>query len=285
MRVLALGSLLAGLMVISAPASPIFYEGLNYSLGELNGFTGGTGWSGAWSADPVTTEIVNPATALTYHVPGGGNVSGGNRALRFTGTADLASIIARSLPSQTGNVYFSFLFRENAGTINTNDFMAFWFDNDTTVTSSQTLIPSLGLKGNHGDGANTLDFASRLNLGSDVFSTAASTGTTYLIVGRLFKTAGNYNRFSLWINPTSASTNTPDVTASVATGSTTSFSRLGVRIANLDADDVVYVDEFRAGTTFADVVPLNTPDSAPYVLISSGLIAIALIRRRKILAV
>jgi len=273
----------AGLLAISAPASPIFYEGVNYSLGELSGLNGGTGWGSAWTATTANTEVVDPVTALTYHVPGGGTVNGGNRALRITGTPD-ASILGRNVPNQTGDVYFSFLFRENAGTIDTNDFMDFWFDNDVTVTGGQTAIPSIGLKGNHGDGANTLDFASRLNLGGEAFSTAATTGTTYLIVGRLFKTGANYNRFSLWVNPDAGDAGTPDVTATVANGNTTNFLRLGMRIANLDANDVVFVDEIRAGTTFADVVPTtapNTPEPAAYVLVSIGLIGFGVIRRRK----
>jgi hypothetical protein len=288
MRRLTLLPIAVGLLAISAPAGQIFYEGFDYSIGGLNALNGGTGWSSPWIADATTTQIVNPLSALTYQVPGGNTINGGNRALQITPPPTTAAvtdaIIARSLPTQTGDVYFSFLFRENSGVIDTNDFLSFWFDNNNTVDPGQTLIPSLGLKGNHGDGSSTLDFGSRLNLGSDVYSTAATTGTTYLIVGRLFKSVpgGTYNRFSLWVDPTAGSAGTPDVTASVTTGSTSSFSRLGVRIANLDTTpkDVIFVDEFRAGTTFADA--LATPEPAACLLVSFGLIGLGIIRRRKI---
>src|SRR5688572_23550369 len=148
-------------LVIPASASSIFYDGFNaYLPGELGGQSGGSGWGAAWTAVAANTEIVSPGTALSYSVAGGGTVSGGSSALQLTGNNDGQA--TRTLgTAQTGDVYFSFLYRQSAGTIDTFDFMTFWFDNNGTTTANQTLIPNIGVRGNQGDGSGPEDFMVR----------------------------------------------------------------------------------------------------------------------------
>ena len=271
-------------LAIPACASSIFYEGFNsYLPGELNTQNGGTGWGTAWTAITANTEVVNPGTALSYSVPGGGTVNGGSSALQLTGNNNAQ--IARSISTaQTGDVYFSFLYRQSGGILNTDDMMLFWFDNNTTLSGIQNGVPNIGVKGNNGTGAGPEDFVSRVTVGFPEYSTAFVPGTDFFIVGRLFKTgAGNYDSFSLWVNPSFGDAGTPDIT-STAAGTSSSFLRLGIRSANQDAADILNVDEFTAGTTWNDVVPAAItpiPEPTAFALAGIGFIGILLSRRKR----
>jgi hypothetical protein len=262
---------------LGAGAVPLATESFSYAAGELNGQSGGTGFSGAWTASPGPTQVIDPGTPLSYAVPGGGLVDGGNRALLVEGTSNGDNILFRSLasPIAADVVFVSFLFQIRSGTVGDNDFAVVWHDN--AATGSHTSTPNIGLKGNEGVGGGaTNDFVARIDLnGPSAYSTNIAIGQTYFVVGRLSKStpgaANRFDRFALWIDP-SAVDPTPDAT-SAFTGSLTSFGMLGVRSANLDADDDVLFDNVSYGTTWSDVVPVPEPDTA--LLLALGLAALA----------
>src|SRR5262245_49821674 len=200
------GVLLAGSAAAPAPAVPLVVEDFSYAAGELNGQAGGTGFSGAWTASTGPTQIVDLGTPLSYAVPGGAVVDGGNRALLVEGTSNGDSILFRSLasPVAADEVYVSFLFRFGAGGAGDNDFSVFWHDNASA--GSHTDVPNIGLKVNEGGGAAN-DFVARIDLnGPSAYSTNLTIGQTYFLVGRLSKSTPGvsslYDRFALWVNPT-----------------------------------------------------------------------------------
>ena len=236
-----------------AQGAIIATDNFTYSLGELSGNNGGTGWNSAWSSDTGVTQVVDPGTPLTYSVPGDGAFQGGNRAVQVDGNSDNA--IYRSFSSFSGtDLFFSFLIRVEAGSVlNPNDFASFWFDN--VATGSHNGVPSIGVKADGGDGSITSDVMSRVQLGSEAYSTPLSTGTTYFIVGHLFKSnpAGNFDRFEHWVNPTFSSQGSPLATSS-GVGTQSSLSILGLRSANLDPGDSILFDQVTLGTEWADVV-------------------------------
>ena len=216
--------------------------------GPLAGNNGGSGWAGAWGSAGGNPTVIDPATDL---VANGNN--GGNRAVQFAANNDNAAY--RTLASaQSGDIFFSFLFRFDIGTggsIGNNDFLALWFDNVTT--GSHTGRPNIGLKSQ--EGPSDTDYFVRLSLGDEEYSTTqAVVGTTVQLVGRLFKDANaNYNRMSLWVNPTNSDLGSPDATAMIG-ASISSFNTVGFRTTNLDSSDKLLVDQLVLGTDWQDVV-------------------------------
>ena len=258
-----------------ASATTIASESFAYAPGELDGQGGGTGWSGLWAAVTSNTEVVASSVPLQYST-GSWSLGGGGYALQVTGASNQSNLIYRSLANpQSGDVWVSFLARWQAGTVNNNDFLVFWFDN--SATGDHTTKPNIGIKGDQGAGAGSEDFVVRLTMGTnDDYAgniTPPETANAHLIVGHLYKDAStNYDAFEMWVDPTLADP-VGDRTASNFgyaiddTGNTSlnSFSMIGMRSANLDAGDVILIDEFRLGTTMQDVLQGGLGEPPPMV--------------------
>lgn len=258
-----------------AAAVQLVQEDFAYAVGELNGQASGSGFSGAWTATVGPTEVIDPGTALSYAIPGGGVVAGGNRALLVEGTSNGDNILFRSLasPISADEIYVGFLFQARTGTIADNDFAVFW--HDSAATGTHVGVPNLGVKGNEGGGASN-DFVARIDLaGPTAYSTNITVGQTYYVVGRLAKSspgaANLYDVFDLWVDPAAVDP-TPDAT-SAFTGSLASFSVLGMRSANMDATDDFLFDAIRYATTWQEIVPVPEPSTG--VLFALGLALLA----------
>jgi len=259
-------------------AEPFTYGTAGSSV-ELNGQNGGTGFSGAWTADTAVTEVVDPGTPLSYD-PAAGPIGGGHRALRLNRPGTSAYEAERMLATpESGDVYVSFLLRWDEGTVGANDFVSLFFDD--------TAGPSIGVKGNQASSSGTKDFYTRLTSGGTVAYSGniGDNTTTHLVVGRLFKDGStNYNSFSLWADPLWTDEANPDVTATGDAGFA-SFSRIGLNVWNLDSDDVILVDQLRFGRAWKDVV-FGVPEPATSSLLLLGLLtagfAVSLRRRKSI---
>lgn len=261
----------------SAQAALIATDDFNYSIGEISGQNGGSGWGTAWTGIASLTEVVDPGTPLSYSTPGAG-INGGDRALEITGNND--NVVSRGLSSaQSGNtVFVSFLVR-TSGLFTANDFASFWFDN--VATGGHTLVPNIGIKSDGGVGG--LDFMARLSLGIEVYSTAATSGTNYLVVGRLSKSvpgaANNYDSFALWVNPSAGAANSPDATATLGVG-LSSFTTVGVRTTTLDTGDSILFDYLSLSTTYSDAIGA-VPEPGSMMLLASGGALLLFLRRRR----
>jgi hypothetical protein len=240
LRVILLTTLLAVPLGQTASAA-VFSESFNYSLGGLNGQGGWTATSGATVVDPAPDVIVN-------------GTNGGNRALQLVGQN--ADIAVHTFAAQTGDVFFSFVFRFDAGVLSNNDFLGLWID-DGTSTGDHTTVPSIGLKVNQG-GSGTLDYFVRVENGAEAYSTLATLDVPVQVVGRLYKDGPSlvYNKFALWINPDGSDLNSPDAVATLTPPPTglSSVSRLGFRTATLAAGDQLLVDELMVTTNFQEVI-------------------------------
>lgn len=258
--------LLAGAASAALIASDDF-EG--YTPGGLNALNGGTGWGGAWSANPEVSVVTN---TLSYS-SGTVSLNGGSQALQFVpnegGSAINDGIISRALgSSQTGTVYFSMLFQDSINpNLPDNDFIQWGFDTGTGN-------PNASIMRRNG----TFQSRSTTTTSNSEDSTITSTvGSTYLLVFKATKSGANYDSISLFVNPDSQTEpGTPDAEATANSG-LSSFDNFLARSAFHEDGDSFLIDELTIATTFAEVVPIPEPSSALLGLL--GLIP--LLRRRR----
>ena len=207
------------LFVTTARAELLVYEPFDYDTGDIDGQNGGMGFGSEWVVNSgFTFEVVDPGGPMQYVMPGGGTISGGNRALRF-GNDSFGDVLADEVDSlkrefddihEFDEVYISFLYRyDPEGYIDDNDFVVWWF-NDRGG-------PQLGLKGNGGDGSLTDDFVGRVSGAFaapqqafvpdvDISDEAGTMGETFFLVGKMARadysdTPLDYDEFSIWVNP------------------------------------------------------------------------------------
>jgi hypothetical protein len=272
MRFLARGSAFVAALFLGSCAAEtcsaalIAYDGFEATTnGGLNTQSGGTGWTSSWSA---VSGIDANANTLSYS-NGSVAVNGGSRATKIGATTDSTNAANRSFASQSGTVYFSFLFRADTGTaVDTDDFISFMMNNDTVNTDSAGIGKpnngslNLGARVGTSNGGDTTDS-----------TTALVAGTTYFLVGKVSKTTTNYDRVDLFINPSS---NIEPGLASVTDSAMSAFSTISffsLRTLTVDGTDNYQFDELRVGTTFADVVPLAVPVPEPGTMIALSLAA------------
>ncbi len=97
MRSLSVAAVFLLCLTTGAFAATIAEDSFDYATGELNGQSGGTGWTGSWTAATGRTEVV--ATALSCcggPTPVG---SGTSASLEVDGGADANELIVRQLSS------------------------------------------------------------------------------------------------------------------------------------------------------------------------------------------
>lgn len=127
------------------------YESL--TVGELNGQSGTLGISGNWQSNEAITEVVSAPANLEVTLPSGEIISGGDQTLQLTGNSNTAiSAISATLSSpQSGTFYIAFLIQQQAGSIQSNDFVTIWFGEGTHIGA-----PAIGIKAELGVGSTDL---------------------------------------------------------------------------------------------------------------------------------
>lgn len=247
-------------------AALLTYDGFeDYTVGTgLSGGSQGTGWTSNWTADVAAT------TQTKSLVDGNGLVDGGVKALRMmptTNQSDLGNFMSRNFASQSGDLYISFLIRHENG-IGNDDFYNFQVTNGLTGNTAAAM--GVGIRNAGGS-----PFFARVGSSSSGQTTNATTNaainTTYLLVAKFSKDgSANYNRVDLFINP--SSTAEPGMASATATSNVTgltSLSTFTVRNFQPEANDTLFFDELRIGTSFADVLPVPEPSSAMLLLFSA----------------
>ena len=164
-------------------------------------------------------------------------------------------------------VYVSFTLDWQAGSVGDNEFYVLWFD----ANSNQ----NIGIKGNEWTSTTnigTKDFLVRHSSG-DVgayWPQELTFGNNTRVIGLLEKTASGdsqpYNKFSLWVNPSSPTI--PAAVYTTNTGGDTSVGTLGKRGAN--GNDTVWFRDIVVATTYAEALGSWTAPSPPSVQFSAS---------------
>lgn len=219
------------------------------------------------SSDASGWTTSSSVTAVTAGAADGA-ITG--QALRFTGNNDSAATRQLGQAVSASRVIVQFDLQFDAGTIDNNDFLGLWLGSSTG--------PSLGLKGNcdGAAGCNGADLFVRTTGTGGSFSTPIVVGQTYHLFGLLEKINGavNYNRYSLWVNPTGAEMAGLTGADAVFNGTSgiSSFSTIGFRSVNLDAGDAVLVDNLNISTV---------PEPASVALAGLALLGVVATTRRR----
>ena len=274
-----LNALLAAIMLLvvpSAQAELLFYDGFDYPVGEQLGESSS---STVWGNDKDQFTIVSGS--LYYP---GLEASTGNRvnANAITPNLDSVRTLDASWPKQSsGTLYVSFILRlhsfaEIGGTGEGTSLIAISDKFNNTELLGINLL---------NDGKMRLGVVKYPSRSTPVSSSAfftSGTGanlsvdgsTTYLIVAKYEWVEGATNDVvTLWVNPTTLGDDEDSgnkVSTSAGEDGTGSASRLTLcRGANVN------LDEFRIGQTWAEVTP--TPESPRHWRVMAGVLACGLI--------
>jgi hypothetical protein len=223
------------------------YDGLDYATGSA--LQTQTGWTALNTGD----DLAIVAGSLNYTAL---QVSTGNK-LAFGGAGIDAG---KDFTSQTTNtVYFSILLNVTdltATTSTTGGYIA-GFVQGTSSSFGGTLWLNKVSESTFNIGVNP-----RTTAANTVYSTGPyNTNTTYLVVISYTFNDGTANDIvKLWINPSSLGATEPTASATATNAGTdlTSVGRLLIRQGSATDTPNVELDEFRIGTTWAEVTPQNS---------------------------
>lgn len=253
----------------SSAFGQLIYEGFAYSTGNLSGKNGGTGWGAAWTA-ATGAEYQVATPGLSY-----GSLTVGGNMSSDTLATHTVSVASRSMGDQSAqfvdgaSLWFSFLLQPGATFTN-------W---GMAISSTNTS----GTSGGFGLNVNATGFTARAGGTSSATTTFTWTsGTTYLVVGKMeVSTSGNENT-SIWVNPTGLGGASPSGgTTATASGNIGTLPGTNAWFAFQGGNQgqLFAIDEIRYGTTFASVTPI--PEPTTWALLAGSLTALVIFRRRR----
>ncbi|QNN22261.1 PEP-CTERM sorting domain-containing protein [Planctomycetales bacterium ZRK34] len=272
----ASAALLVATFCLTAAPAHAAYDGFeSYSSGSnLNGLNGGDDWANAWSSDASDVSV----QSISLDDPNG-TVDGGDQAMRIqpgANTGDNTSVLSRDFAAMTGDVYLGLLIRVSS--FEDGDFLQIQLSDGAAGNSSDTL--SIGVQQSAGN-----PFFARVGQSSNDSvnaSTQAADDTDFLLVAKFSKDGnGQYANTDLFINPTDPyhEPAIADAAASSSAPSITQLSHFTIRLFSFESDDVVYLDEIRIASSFAEAV--GVPEPASIGLLGAGVLGLISRRRRR----
>lgn len=218
----------------SGGGTALVYESFNYTAGTgaLAGKTGGTGWGGAWSS--TANNIASPGSTYTS-----GSQSLSVAGLRAVINQNSSNIRTLGTSYTSGTYWIAFILNTGSASQEAGVYL-------TSSGSDRFFI------GRRSNGPQHV-IRSQINFG--VGQSSVSTGTSSLVVVKLVLQAGNDQAF-LWVNPSLASTPS-DASASASISDIGDLVFNGVKLSNGSFGASIDVDEFRIGTSFGSVAPVQ----------------------------
>ena len=257
-------SALAGILTVqTARASLIAYEPFNYTAGSsLNGQAANSlGFTGTWSGGTATIN----SGSLTY-----GSLATSGNSLAGGATEGTQLDLTTPVSATVGNpLWISFLMQ----TPSASDVTTGWGGLVLYRSSSDSVFtyPFIGY-------ANSGVFVLQTQGGeNDVNGPSVSGNTTYLMVLEDVANSSGPDTLKLWVDPTpgvSSPAGSPTITDSLI-GPIGDIYGLGTN----DGAPTSY-DEFRVGTTYADVTPV--PEPAALGLLGIGAAGLLMLNRRRV---
>jgi Secretion system C-terminal sorting domain len=248
------------LLCTSTAFAQFTYESFNYT-GSLNanGWTSHSGATGSAGQIVALTTTSDSGNSLSFT---GLQASIGNRTAIVAGNSE--DINKAATATITGVAYYSALVKvQNTTALNLNTSTGDYFLCTTSVVGSTTTAFQARLYIKAGTAADTFNLgvlnASGGTAAPSFVSTDLSINTTYFIVVKYDLAT---NTASLWINPTPGSTESA-AGATNATGTTPAPALIAGLIIRQGGNTTastgnVELDEFRLGTTWAEVTPQNS---------------------------
>ena len=238
--------LLCFLFSFNANAQLLFYDGLNYTVGQ--GLETQSGWTSVNSGDALTVSAGRLSNA---NLP----ASVGNKVI-FDGTGiDAARVFAQQT---SGTVYFSFLLNVTAlGSLNAGGGYFTAFNEGTGTNYGGTVWLRL-------DGAGyDIGLERRTDEAIPVWTSGTTPlNTTVLVVVSYQIVSGTLNDVvKLWVNPVTGGTEptqTLTVTGGASNPDLANVNRILLRQDSATETPFIQMDEFRVGTTWASVTPAGT---------------------------
>ncbi len=266
---------------IETRASVIAYEGFQYSSAatvpdanadgkpDLSTQAGGIGFSTAWSEASGSNDL----DYIQVGSLGFGSLLVSGNSARAVQPTDVTSELQRNFTLVSGaagsELWISYLVRRDVGTAATAPAFTLTLGSSTGVGDS-IVIGDISTRA-------TLVLAhpgDSVNVGDSGLSPV--TGTTYFLVTRISFFAG-LDTAQLFVNPSPGAA-APSIAA--ATQSNYNLVNLDqLRISANSTSRQWSYDEFRVGTTFADVAPVPEP-CVGIMLLGSGLWSFIRMRRR-----
>lgn len=246
-----------------------------YTAGNLvsqnptaSGFNGAWGKAKSWSPSDA---IVDPV-GLSYS-----NLqsSGGSFSVPNSGTRTARAFTTAVDSSSTGSIYVSFLISTGDGAGGNYSALEFSNTSNSQLDDNQRFLQlgtSTGDFGTAGIGMRILnDPNKRLT-----FSTTADSATHLVVLRFDLNATAASDSVTAWFDPTSLGGAEPMGAVGTITGFDTAFNYLALaRFGNS-----LKADEFRMGTTWADVTPQSVPEPS-VALLGAAAVGTSLLGRRR----
>lgn len=255
------------LAVATAEAALVLYEPFSYSVGSLNGQTGGTGFSGAWtSSGTANTVVASPGLSYGFLTTSGNHVAG------IQSMSMRRPFSSAGLTGNGSTLYFSILFSATDTTAGTATAIPSFFS-DSTGPYGQFSGFSVSY-----DIRSSTELYMDARIGGSVLATTLIPGANFyggvtdMVLGRItFSDTANQDRLEVWRNPALAGD--PGTPLFNVTGQWTDpGSNNSFYMNKYNAPDR-NIDEIRLGTTLVDVMPVPEPSACTLAVVTAGLAA------------
>lgn len=258
------GSLLAALCcACPAHAALIAYDSFSYpAASQISGQGTAAGWptgGGKWTGGTYQVTMETPGSDYNYH----GLAHAGNVVDFVGGSAPIFRMLGTTF-STAGNIYFvSFVMDVDSNPAGSYAGLSLFNTNDATK-QEQFFIGQDNLNKNW-----SVELSA--NSARGVSATPITTQHAVLLVVEF---NGIANTASLFANPTSLGGSAPATPSATLDLTSQEFSFNQIRIS-AGTGQTMDVDEFRLGTTFADVTPTDVSAPASWVTFCFALAALA----------